>query len=100
MSGPPVPQREYLDVNGVAALLGRTPKAIRGLVKRRQIPHLCIGRSLYFRVDTIHRWMSRYRRNGAYIEPPVRVQRGLPTTLTPTEIIERIQPLVDECGVV
>jgi hypothetical protein len=49
-----------------------------------------------FKIETIHAWMQRHRRNGAYIEPPVRVQRGLVTPPTHAEVTERIRPLVDE----
>lgn len=58
----------YTDVEGVAAMLGRTPKAIRMLVQRREIPHIRVGRKIQFRLETVERWMQQHRRNGAFVE--------------------------------
>lgn len=59
---------EYTDVAGIATYLGRTPKAVRRLVERRQIPHVRVGRKLQFKVSTVLRWMDGHRRNGSFID--------------------------------
>jgi excisionase family DNA binding protein len=48
----------WLDVDGAAAYLATTPAAIRGLVKRRQIPHhRPIGtKRLLFHRDELDAW--------------------------------------------
>ena len=38
----------YLTTEEVAILLGRTPKAIRRLVERGQLPHRKLGRTVIF----------------------------------------------------
>ena len=59
---------EYTDVTGIAQLIGRSPKAIRRLVDRREIPHIKVGRRLSFKLSTVRAWMERHRRNGAFLE--------------------------------
>lgn len=47
----------YLDVNGVAGYLTKSPDAIRMLVKKAQIPHVRLGRSIRFDRVAIDKWM-------------------------------------------
>jgi excisionase family DNA binding protein len=56
-----------LNVAEIAVKLGRTEKAIRRLVERRQIPHLRIGRRVQFCEGTIDRWLARHARRGMTI---------------------------------
>ena len=40
--------KSFLDTNEVAMFLGRSPKAIRKLVERGQLPHRRLGRRVIF----------------------------------------------------
>lgn len=49
-----------VDTRGAAEYLGLTQDQIRGLVYRRQIPHLKIGRALKFDIRTLDRWVEQH----------------------------------------
>ena len=73
-----------LNVADIALKLGRTEKAIRRLVERRQIPHLRIGRRVQFCEATIDRWLMRHARRGMTLteplSPPASSKSVLPST--------------------
>lgn len=48
-----------LDVTGAGEYLGLTPKQIYGLVERRQIPYMKVGRKLQFDIRTLDRWIEK-----------------------------------------
>lgn len=60
----------YMDLEQCAAYIGRTTHALRGLIRRRQIPHMRIGRRLQFDRDKIDSWMKRHARRGALLDHP------------------------------
>lgn len=60
----------YMDFEQCAAYIGRTPKALRGLISRKQIPHMALGRRLQFDRITIDRWMARHSRRGKLLDHP------------------------------
>ena len=43
-----ITMKPFLDTNEVAMFLGRSPKAIRKLVERGQLPHRRLGRRVIF----------------------------------------------------
>lgn len=51
----------YLTTTTAAAYLGRTEAAIRGLVRRGEIPCVRIGRRVQFDKERLDRWMGRDR---------------------------------------
>jgi excisionase family DNA binding protein len=59
--------RHYLNVEQAAAYLGRTPKAIRMLVYRAEIPVIKIGRRILFDRERLDRWVDRHARPGSLL---------------------------------
>lgn len=59
--------RHYLNVAQAAAYLGRTPKAIRMLVYRGEIPTIRVGRRVQFDRERLDRWMERHADRGALL---------------------------------
>jgi excisionase family DNA binding protein len=55
----------YLSVEQCAAYIGRTPDAVRMMVKRGQLPRLKVGRKTQFDREKIDRWMQRHTARGA-----------------------------------
>lgn len=55
----------YMSVATCATYIGRTPKAVRNLVDRSQIPYLKVGRRVQFDRERIDNWMGRHTRRGA-----------------------------------
>lgn len=49
----------YTDVAGAAAYLNTTPRHIRGLVQRREIPFARLGRLLRFDTRELDAWIPR-----------------------------------------
>jgi excisionase family DNA binding protein len=49
----------YLTTPTCATYIGRTVAAVRGLVKRGQIPCVRVGRRVQFDKERIDRWMNR-----------------------------------------
>ena len=58
------PNKRYMDVNECAEYVGRTAKAIRGLVRRREIPHIRVGRRVQFDREKIDRWVGWHSKRG------------------------------------
>lgn len=48
-----------LDVTGAGEYLGLTESQVRGLVERRQIPFMKVGRSLKFDIRQLDRWIEK-----------------------------------------
>lgn len=57
----------YLTVDTCAAYLGRTPKAVRRLVERGELPCIRVGRRVQFDRDKIDSWMSRHTVRGKHV---------------------------------
>lgn len=51
-------RRQLESVEGIADYLGTTPRHIRGLVHRRAIPFVRVGRLIRFRVTEIDTWID------------------------------------------
>ena len=49
----------YLDVDGVAIYVSKSPKAIRRMVEKAQIPHMRIGRSVRFDRERVDAWLTK-----------------------------------------
>ncbi len=60
----------YMDFEECANYIGRTRAALRGLIQRKQIPHMALGRRLQFDRITIDRWMARHSRRGKVLDHP------------------------------
>lgn len=50
-----------------ATYLGRTVRAIEGLVRRGQIPVIRLGRRVQFDKEAIDRWIHRHSQRGGMI---------------------------------
>jgi excisionase family DNA binding protein len=61
----PLMEQRYMTVKDCAAYLGRTVRAIEGLVRRDQIPVIRLGRRVQFDKDRIDRWMQNHSENGS-----------------------------------
>lgn len=48
-----------LDTDAAAAYLGYTPKQLRSLVERRQVPFMKVGRALRFDIRRLDRWIEQ-----------------------------------------
>ncbi|HZI27150.1 MAG TPA: excisionase family DNA-binding protein, partial [Gemmatimonadaceae bacterium] len=59
------PNKRYMDVKECAEYVGRTNRAIEGLVRRRQIPHIRVGRRVQFDREKIDRWVAWHSKRGA-----------------------------------
>ena len=57
-------EQRYMDVNDCAIYIGRTPKAVRRLIDRAEIPAIRTGRKLQFDKEQIDRWMQRHAVRG------------------------------------
>ena len=57
----------YLTVEQCAIYLGRTVDGVRGLVKRRQVPVIRLGRKVQFDKEALDRWIQRHSQRGATI---------------------------------
>jgi hypothetical protein len=55
--------REYLTINELSELIGRSPGAIRNLALRRRIPYRKSGGRLLFLADGIQRWIEENERS-------------------------------------
>lgn len=53
-----MPAPRLTDVEGIAAYLGLSEPAVRSMVKRGQIPHVKLGRTLRFDLRKIDRWIE------------------------------------------
>jgi excisionase family DNA binding protein len=62
-----VTDTRYLSVEQCAAYIGRTPEAVRMMVKRGQLPRLKVGRLTQFDKEKIDRWMERRSHRGTGI---------------------------------
>lgn len=60
-------ESRYLSVDACATYIGRTQDAIRGLVKRRQIPHVKIGRRVQFDKEAVDKWVQRHSKRGVVV---------------------------------
>lgn len=60
-------EQRYLSVEEIAVYLGRTVRAIEGLVRRGQIPVIRLGRRVQFDKEDVDRWVARHRSRGAVI---------------------------------
>jgi excisionase family DNA binding protein len=54
----------FMSVEQCAAYIGRTPRAVEGLVYRAAIPVIKTGRRVTFDRERIDRWMERHGRRG------------------------------------
>jgi excisionase family DNA binding protein len=61
------PAGRWMNVDQCAAYIGRTPNAVRMLVKKGQIPRMPVGRKLQFDREKIDRWMKRHAKRGAML---------------------------------
>lgn len=52
-------KKDYLTVNELSLLIGRTPGAIRNLVLRRRIPYRKPGGRLLFLAEEIFQWIDQ-----------------------------------------
>lgn len=50
--------KPLLNHKEVAAILGKSPFSIRGMVSRGQIPYIKIGRNCRFDPDRIQKWIE------------------------------------------
>lgn len=57
----------WMSVDQCATYIGRTPEAVRMLVKRGQIPHSRTGRKLQFDKERLDAWLGRHARRGAMV---------------------------------
>lgn len=48
-----------LDTDAAAEYLGYTPKQLRSLVERRQVPFMKVGRALRFDIRRLDRWIEQ-----------------------------------------
>ncbi len=55
-------QGEWLTPDGVARVLGYKRRSIAGLVRRRGLPCVRVGRLLRFRRDEVEQWAKEYSR--------------------------------------
>lgn len=51
--------KDYLTVNDLSEMIGRSPGAIRNLVLRRRIPYRKPGGRLLFLAEEIYRWIDQ-----------------------------------------
>jgi excisionase family DNA binding protein len=58
-----------IDIYGVAAVLGVTPRHIQRLVAERRIPYLKVGRFVRFDRAELDVWLDQQRRE---VRPPAR----------------------------
>lgn len=65
------PSKRYMNVEECATYVGRSREAVRMLVKRRQIPHLLVGRRVQFDRERIDRWINRHSRRGAQLSDEI-----------------------------
>ena len=52
------PPITLLDIDGVAAALGVSPKTVRRMTRARLLPHLRVGRQIRFRAVDIATWQA------------------------------------------
>lgn len=57
----------YLTYEQCATYIGRTVRAVEGLVRRGQIPVIRLGRRVQFDKEAIDRWVQRHSQRGAMI---------------------------------
>jgi excisionase family DNA binding protein len=57
-------QPRYMSVAECAAYIGRTPRAVFGLLHKGAIPHIRLGRRVQFDRERIDRWIDRHARRG------------------------------------
>lgn len=53
--------KRYLPVDEAAEYLGMTKQAVYDRVRRTDIPHIRVGRSLRFDIQDLDLWMRRQR---------------------------------------
>ncbi len=52
------PENEFLTIEELAALLKVSPRTIRRIIKRNELPAIRIGRQLRFRRESINEWLA------------------------------------------
>ena len=52
------PENEFLTIEELAALLKVSPRTIRRIIKRRELPVIRIGRQLRFRRGSVNEWLA------------------------------------------
>jgi|GEM_PF-1681184 len=63
------PQRETITAPEAAEVLGLSPWSIYDLVRRRQLPHIRIGRRVLFRRESILQWLEAHEQASVAAEP-------------------------------
>ncbi|GAB7387420.1 hypothetical protein BSNK01_12560 [Bacillaceae bacterium] len=76
----PDPQRVTLTVAEAAAYIGVCEDTIYTMVREKQIPHIRVRRRIFFRKESLDRWMAEQEMKGVnHLEPTskiVRLQRA------------------------
>lgn len=60
-------ETRYLTYEQCATYIGRTVRAVEGLVRRGQIPVIRLGARVQFDKEAVDRWMQRHSQRGASI---------------------------------
>lgn len=52
-------QFQYLDIDGVAFMLHKTPRTIRQMCYDKKLPHFIVGKKRLFKHEEIIQWMEK-----------------------------------------
>lgn len=55
-------QMQYLDIDGVATMLHKTPRTIRQMCYDKKLPHFIVGKKRLFNPEEITQWMKQHCR--------------------------------------